>query len=970
MSKLIIISVFIALLSIVNNIHLYGQNGLSPKVEFLNAPVLFKEKAKPFQQIIASYRSEKAGKIMISENGKQLLQADLTKGDNRFLLHIQAVTKPVKIVLSAKIDNNPAEKYPVTLVPPKKWQIYLVQHSHTDIGYTRPQSEILAEHLRYIDYALDYCDQTDAMPDDARFRWTCESAWVTREYLRSRPALQIERFKKRIAEGRIEVTGMYANMAEIADENIMFDFLQPLKEIKQSGIPVKTAMQNDVNGIAWCMPDYFKNTGVKYLIMGINKTRSILPFEKPTCFWWEAPSGERLLAFRADHYMTGNNFGIESKTIKTENLVWHLANLDSKAYPFDRIGIQYSGYVTDNAPPSTAACELVKQWNAKYESPKLRLAVGSEFPEYVEKNYAAKLPVYRNAWLDWWTDGYGSTSRETAEVRKTQNLKQVDEGLFSMVAMLGGQLSPRLEEKIDHISENAIFFDEHTCGADESIDHPFSENSTKQWLQKGAYAWEALKRVTLLNEEALARLQEFMKKARFPLIYVVNTLGWERSGAVELFIDYEVLPIHKPFRIVDIATGEEISAQLLRERREGAYWVLEVSKVPALGFKAFKIEMKEGAEELASEKKTEVEILENKYYKITIDKSTGAISSLVDKELKQEMVDTQNPWKLGQLIRETLPDRDRMVPSHSSVSNTKVEYGMNGQVWESIRIAADMEGFEKGAANAPKGLELEIRLFKNVKKIEFQFHAAKEIVTSPEALYVAFPLSLPQSKIVFETIGGILTQGQQLPGSSSDWNAAQNFVSVRGQTGQIIVVSNEIPLWHFSDFNMGKFEANPKAGKTTLYSWVMNNYWFTNFRAFQEGGFHWGYQITSTSDTTNTCATKFAWGERNPFATRTFPAGKDEIREPVLETMSIKGSLNAILINSRPSFKNAGNILLHFRELEGKLATLTLESKISGRTIKRLIEVNATGDEIGNPIQNIAFRPFEVKFIEVQFQVN
>ena len=29
-------------------------------------------------------------------------------------------------------------------------------------------------------------------------------------------------------------------------------------------------MQNDVNGIAWCMPDYFKNTGVKYLVMGIN----------------------------------------------------------------------------------------------------------------------------------------------------------------------------------------------------------------------------------------------------------------------------------------------------------------------------------------------------------------------------------------------------------------------------------------------------------------------------------------------------------------------------------------------------------------------------------------------------------------------------------------------------------------------------------------------------------------------------
>ena len=87
---------------------------------------------------------------------------------------------------------------------------------------------------------------------------------------------------KRI-EGRIEVTGMFANMYEIADENTMFDFLQP-QEIKDSGIQVKTAMQNDVNGIAWCMPDYLKNTGVKYLIMGINETRSISRLIYPLFF--------------------------------------------------------------------------------------------------------------------------------------------------------------------------------------------------------------------------------------------------------------------------------------------------------------------------------------------------------------------------------------------------------------------------------------------------------------------------------------------------------------------------------------------------------------------------------------------------------------------------------------------------------------------------------------------------------------
>jgi hypothetical protein len=965
MRKIRLVTALLIVLIVFSSFHLNGQNAPSSQVEFLNTPVLFKESGKSFQQVVATYRSEKPGKIVILKEGKEILKAELQAGINRYLITVPAVTKPKKTSFSAKIDNGTALQYSLTLVPPKKWEIYFVQHSHTDIGYTRPQSEILAEHMRYIDYALDYCDQTDGMPADAMFRWTCESAWVTREYLRSRPESQIKRLMKRIAEGRIEVTGMYVNMAEISDENVMYDFLQPLKEFNTRGIPVKTAMQNDVNGIAWCMPDYFRNTGVKYLIMGINETRSILPFDKPTAFWWEAPSGERLLAFRADHYMTGNFFGMESESIKPEKMIGHLADLDKKNYPFDRIGIQYSGYFTDNAPPSTAASKHVKEWNEKYESPKLRLAVASEFPEYVEKNYAATLPVYRKAWLDWWTDGYGSTSRETGEVRKVQNTKQVDEGLFAMVSLMGGELSPALENNLDHISENAIFFDEHTCGAAESIDLPYSENSTRQWLQKGAYAWEALKKVTLLNEEALARFQEFLKKADFPVIYVMNSMGWNRSGDINLFIDYEVLPVKKKARIIDLTTGKEVPAQVLTKRAEGAYWVLEVKDIPAMGYKALKIELTD--QDVAADAGTNVEVLENKFYKIVINKATGSLSSLYDKELNQELADDSNPYHLGQPVRETSEKRDKAPFNHTTVSNVKIDKGINGSVWESVKIASDMDGFEKGTEGSPKGIETEIRLYKNVKKVEFRFMARKLIITDPEALYVTFPFSLPDSRIVFETIGGVLSQGEQLPGSSSDWNAAQNFVSVRGKKGQIVVVSNEVPLWQFSDFNMNKYERYPKKGATWLYSYVMNNYWMTNFRAFQEGAFSWSYQITSSADTTNTFATKYAWNERNPFPTRTFPAGVNELRSPSMGTLEISAPANALLVNSRPAFKEKGTILLHFRELEGLPADVKLASAVRGRLIKKMIEVNAAGKQIGQPLTSIQLKPFEVRFIEVSF---
>lgn len=904
------------------------------------------------------------------KGGEELLRTNFNKGNNKFLLNVPAVTKPGKITVSAQINDKPVEKYTVTIVPPKKWEIYLVQHSHNDIGYTRPQSEILAEHMRYLDYALDYCDITDSYPDDSRFRWTCEAAWVVREYLRCRPQSQIERLMKRIREGRIEVTAMLFNMTQLADENIMFDYLQSLKVFKEYGIPVNTAMQDDVNGIAWCMPDYFKSTGVKYLTMGINETRSIRPFDKPICFWWESPSGEKLLAFRADHYMTGNSFGIESKALKAENMLWYLADLDKKGYPFDRIAVQFSGYRTDNSPPSLAACELVKQWNEKYEYPKLRLAVDNEFMEYVEKSYADNLPVYRKAWLDWWNDGIGSTSRETAVVRKAQNMEQEDEGIFAMVSMMGGELNEDLPQKIECISESALFFDEHTFGSAESISNPFSINSSRQWLQKGAYAWEALKKVTLLNEDAMGKVQNYFKKAPFPVIYVINPMGWDRSGTVQLFIYNEILPRNKVFSITDIATGENVPVQFSHGRREGAYWNLEVNNVPALGFKVLKIEVtdkdKFGGD---IQWNKNLEILENRYYRIAIDKKTGGIKEFYDKELNEDFYDQKSPYFIGQPIRETLPSRNEMKPLHSTVFNVKVDKGVMGEVWKSIKISADLKGFTMGSEGAPKGIQWEIRLYNNTKKVEFiyQENKGENIITSPEALYVAFPFRMPNSRIVFETIGGTLTQGQQLPGSSSDWNVVQNFVSVRGKKGQIIVVSNEVPLWQFSDFNMGKFERYPKQGKTWLYSWVMNNYWFTNFRAFQLGSFKWTYQITTKRDTTNSIATKFAWGTRNPFLTRTLPEGKDELSRSMFRTVELDGAPNVILINSRPAFSSDSAILLHFREVDGLPAKLRLLSKIANRPIKSMKEVNIVGDKIQKVNNPLSFKPFEVKFIEVQF---
>ena len=100
-------------------------------------------------------------------------------------------------------------------------------------------------------------------------------------------------------------------------------------------------------------------------------------------------------------------------------------------------------------------------------------------------------------------------------------------------------------------------------------------------------------------------------------------MGWKRSGHVNLFVDYQVLPVEKKTRIIDMTTNKVVPAQVLNRRSEGAYWVLEVSDIPAMGYKALTIEAT--AEEPVTAGETNTETLENKYYKIIINKTEQTV---------------------------------------------------------------------------------------------------------------------------------------------------------------------------------------------------------------------------------------------------------------------------------------------------------------------------------------------------------
>jgi alpha-mannosidase len=929
----------------------------------------------PFPAIIKKDNSQlqlvEAGIFYFGEQSDAKIYADdkliektvLKFGYNNVNLGLPPVTKPSKIALKVVAGDFSLNKT-ITLDPVRKWKIRFIQHTHTDIGYTRSQTDILAEHLRYIDYALDYCDATDNYPDNAKFRWTCEASWPVDEYLKCRPASQVDRLLKRIKEGRIEVTGMYFNFDELPDEKILAASLSAAGRIKDKGIPVTLAMQDDVNGIGWCLNDYFSELGIKYLNMGTHGHRALICFDIPTMFWWESPSGKRLLTFRAEHYMTGNTV-LEMQTGDIErfknNLLNYLISLEAKKYPFDEMAIQHSGYLTDNSPPSTIASDLIKQWNDLFIWPQLSTSTAETFFTDMERDHSNEFPVIRGAWPDWWTDGFGASARETAVTRSASSSLIANEAGLSMAAIAGLKLPDEIIPNI-YLADNALlFYTEHTMGYSESVREPLGQPTMEQRALKESYAWEANRRTASIGEETMGLLQSKFQREPLPSLIVFNTLNWNRSGLAMVFIDHQIVPLGKTAGIFD-QKGNRLAVQPVLSRSDVTEWAVWLKDIPAFGYKKYVIKPLDNTSFPIDKK--ESKILDNKWYHIITDPLKGTITSLYDKDLSLELIDQKGEYRMGEFILEQLGNRSQMESrrlddfKRLSLDTVWFDSMSNGEIWNSIRFYGESE-----TAVKPRGFMFEIRLYNTEKRLDLAYSIVKKDIVSPESFYIAFPFDIKDGKHYTEVQGGVIETGKdQIKGSSNDWYTVQDFTSIRNSNTQLIIGSAQMPLMQFGAINTGRYIAGALPQSTKLFSWPMNNYWVTNFNADQRGGHSWTYYLTTSSDNSNLFASRFGWSCRIPFLTRILPGSGTG--DNTWEGSYITGwPSNVLLISAKPDADGL-SCVVHLRETNGMDTILNLANGINGKQLKA-IEVDVTGKPVSN--SSLKIGSLESKFYRIFF---
>jgi hypothetical protein len=130
--------------------------------------------------------------------------------------------------------------------------------------------------------------------------------------------------------------------------------------------------------------------------------------------------------------------------------------------------------------------------------------------------------------------------------------------------------------------------------------------------------------------------------------------------------------------------------------------------------------------------------------------------------------------------------------------------------------------------------------------VDFSTRLIKDEVDGTEAAYIAFPFALKPARVQCDISGGVFTPGaEQIRGTATDWYDLQHGVQLADEDLTLTWLCAEAPLVEFGEMKTGKTPSAPILDNGLLFSYVLNNHWFTNFFARQSGEIVARYRLLS-----------------------------------------------------------------------------------------------------------------------------
>lgn len=856
------------------------------KVDINPQPFILKNGQQPVLLTALHFGASQTLKVKVGN--KKDYSFPVEDGVNHFDIPVDPVRQQDSIhMVVSNAGKILADKF-VTIKPVTYRELNFIHHAHTDIGYSHLQPEVLKRHIKNINDALDMIAATRNYPEEAKFKWNVESLWAVEHFLEQATPEKKDAFIKAVKDGYICLSALYANILtgmSLPEETMHYtDFAAQLR--KTYGLRIPSAMISDVPGYTWSTVTALAKGGVKYFSSGPNYMGESHPYlgdrvgefvrtwgDKPV--WWMSPSGEERLLFWAggkgysSWHGTAAGAVFESGPQKIAN---YLNELDEKKYPYDIVQWRYN-IVADNGPIDTSISRFVKEWNEKYASPKIVLNTTDKLFETFEKKYGKELPVVKGDITPYWEDGAISTAKEEGQNRlNSLRLSQLTNA-YAMLAPVEYN-----EQQFYNAWTNIIMFHEHTWGAYNSTSEPDVPFVTEQWRIKKQYMLDADSQINTIAGKLLQPLTDVQSRS----IAVVNTTSWPRSGPVK---------INVAGKSVKDAYGRKYPLQHLSD---GSY-VFIANNVPAFGTDVYTVT--DETVTTATSFTQNSNMLSNGNITVAWDPVYGSITQLNEKGGRNYAGTFQSQ---GLNSYWYVPGYD---PAEA-VSNQPVQMQVmeSGPVVTTIVLRAQAPG-----ANA---LEKRLTLYANSNVVLIENIVDKKAIRTKEAVHFGFPFDVPSGKVTLDAGYGTLRYlDDQLPGSNMDYMYGRRWMDIAGFNNGMQWMLLETPIVEPGSMNDERLQIaqSLKAWKKTnqptslWFSYAMNNYWYTNYKADQEGKASFHYALRPHGEANDADLEMAATDFTQPLIS--FPVKKDAVlSKGLFQTTNASVVVTAIIPQARGQF--------------------------------------------------------------------
>jgi hypothetical protein len=819
---------------------------MTPQIRLGNAPALLRgeDANRQIVRVDLLYLGDEGRVRMESPIGR--IDDAVGLGHRRYQIPVPEVERETEVALEFQVEDHRTETT-FAVAPVRRMDVYLIHHTHLDIGYTHHQDEVERLQWSHLEEALRLGAASESYPEEAHFAWHPEGLWAVESYLATHSAEENERLREGVRRGWIHLDGMYANLLTgiATSEGLMRSLAAVGRLGAWSGVPIESAMLSDIPGFTWGLVPALARHGVRYLSIGPNFGHRIGYFsealgDRP--FYWESPSGdERLLTWVSGAgyalFHSGLGYSKLTKALDEVSVFKYVEQLAGQGYPYDMTYLRYN-IGSDNGPPDPDLADAVRAWNERYVSPHLIISNVTHVFRKFEERHGDRLPVLRGDLTGHWEDGAASSARETALVRRVaEELNQTE----ALAALLSARLPP---DEVYVAWREVVLYYEHTWGSWNSVSEPRSEFTLSQWEHKKAFADSAVAQAARLRERVLAG--RAAPSSTPDAIDVINTASWPRTDVVLLSADLS----RRGDRVVD-----ESGHPVLSQRLTTGELAFLAKDVPAFGARRFMIEP--GAIDAAPAIDLPGNVIANEELRLEVDTSRGTIGSLVYRPAARELVG--DSAGLHQYIYVAGRDPADARAAAGPVTVTLKERGP---------LVSSLEVIAASAPGTTSGVRSEFRLYTGVGRVDILNTIDKSLIYDPEAVFYRYPFDIDDPQVRIDVPwGSFRLDDDQLPGSSKNYMSLERWAAIQGDDVGVTLASIDAPMVQLGAIRTDAIVAGwlehiePSA---TLFSYPMNNYWETNYKAAQDGPHEFRYSLRPHRSFDEAETERFARGIAQP----------------------------------------------------------------------------------------------------------